>query len=385
MEREAKEKEERRSKVKEREERRAKEREEKEGEERRTREREERRAKEREEKEREERKAKEREARRQERRQRDKAIEEERQAEERCRRASEDEARRRAARQQQEDLSRQVRFLSQRSRSPCFDELGRRRRGCQFGGLNLILADPLLDPRPFMCFVCWGTNHRHDGCPSKHCYPGLRYCYNCGRRHRTVATCERCKDAHARHQMSLGRPDPRLIAELNSAGSGSAGQSAQEKQTDCLGEGWFNGEQVRRQQNQEFFYNTWLESLESQALAQRITVQPTHNTFVQPRNETVVEPLQEVTYSGSAGPMETEVIQAPAGPIEPVLGISNEPVPPGPMQHVVQPESLQQFASLSQQPPDPVVTILRSLPFARNEEERQQLMDYAVRLAIGRP
>ena len=37
----------------------------------------------------------------------------------------------------------------------------------------------------------------------------LRFSYSCDPRHRTVATCKRCKDSHARHQISLVKPNPR--------------------------------------------------------------------------------------------------------------------------------------------------------------------------------
>ena len=138
-----------------------------------------------------------------------------RQAVERRKQALEVENRSRIDRQRNKDNLRLARdrdtdLKPPRSASPCFDELGRRRRGCQFGGLNLIFADPELDPSPMKCFICWSTNYQHARCPRKQESRGLRFCFSCGRRHRTLANCERCKDAHARHQMSLGRPDPRL-------------------------------------------------------------------------------------------------------------------------------------------------------------------------------
>ena len=111
------------------------------------------------------------------------------------------------------------------------------------------------------------------------------------------------------------------------------------------------------------------------------------NTVNQPTNEAVGEPSQEMTGSGS-GPMETDAIPVPAGPMERRLEKSrmnsHEQVPPGMLSHERQPTSLQQVATLSQQPPDPVVTILRSVQSARNAEERQQLMDYALKLATSR-
>ena len=194
-----------------------------------------------------------------------------------------------------------------------------------------------------------------------------------------MATCERCKDAHAKHQMSLGRPDPRLLAERRTVFSSEAEQSAGENQAACVGAGWFNGEQQRRQQHQEFLYNVWLES---QTRARRIAVESVQNTVNQHTNEAVGEPSQEMAGSGS-GPMETDAIRVPARPMERSLEESrmNSHVTPEMLSHVRQPTSLQQFATLSQQPPDPVVTIL---PFARNKEEQQQLMDYALKLATGR-
>lgn len=95
-----------------------------------------------------------------------------------------------------------------RSMSPCFDKLGRLKQGCHFRGLNLIPNDLESDRNPMKCFICCSTNHPKARCSNQDQHRGLRFCFSCGRIYRTVANCERCKDAPARHQMSLGDQIP---------------------------------------------------------------------------------------------------------------------------------------------------------------------------------
>ena len=43
------------------------------------------------------------------------------------------------------------------------------------------------------CFICWSTNHTHYRCPNYYQNKGLRFCFNCDRRHRKIANSERCR------------------------------------------------------------------------------------------------------------------------------------------------------------------------------------------------
>ena len=78
-----------------------------------------------------------------------------------------------------------------------FDEKGIRLKGCQFGGLRRIPQNPEIDPPRGMCFRCWEGNHKQFECPKRRDIPD-NYCFNCGRYGRSLTTCERCSEAHAR-------------------------------------------------------------------------------------------------------------------------------------------------------------------------------------------
>ena len=97
---------------------------------------------------------------------------------------------------------RRDRYRPRESRSdlsgPSFDKEGMRLRGALFGNLKLIKRDPRVDPLPDRCFRCWkrvSRTHTQATCPIRGDGNEV-FCHNCGRRGRTLDTCERCRDGH---------------------------------------------------------------------------------------------------------------------------------------------------------------------------------------------
>ena len=107
-----------------------------------------------------------------------------------------------AERERKEEWKRQKKAgkeARKRERSPYVDDRGYQLKGSQFGGLKPIPRHPQLDPLPKHCFRCWQKGNQHNHCPFKSNLEGLTFCFNCGRRFRTLQTCERCSEAHEEH------------------------------------------------------------------------------------------------------------------------------------------------------------------------------------------
>ena len=95
------------------------------------------------------------------------------------------------------------RFVKRSSQGPCYDEDGFKIGGFQFGGLKPIPFDHAIDPLPEHCFRCWEVSHQHNHCPRRSDLWHVYYCYNCGRKWRTLDSCERCGDAHREHKARM--------------------------------------------------------------------------------------------------------------------------------------------------------------------------------------
>ena len=171
----------------------------------------------------------------------------------------------------------------------------------------------LIGSESYEVFHLLKTNQQHARSPKRQENRRLRFRFNCGRRHRTVADCERRKDSHARHQISLGRPDPRLPPrQVSAIDCGQQGweqpsegrdprRSAGEPQL-SLGVSHplnrrtvtrvpvassYNTERLSQQENQVFFQRAWVESLRSLPTIHAVsTSQGQQNLALFPQNAT---------------------------------------------------------------------------------------------------
>ena len=89
------------------------------------------------------------------------------------------------------------------NQGPCYDEAVFKIGGCQFGGLKPVPFDHAIDPLLKHCFQFWEIGHQHNHCTRRYDLRHVYYCYNCGRKWRTLDICKPCGDAHREHKARM--------------------------------------------------------------------------------------------------------------------------------------------------------------------------------------